>query len=358
MSKSRLRLRSFLELRRTHSPAPSAPSTHLRSFLNSNRLPVDKMITLLNSHFSPASCESHSLAIVSGHEGARLTHSHERQFNFALQSLTLCTWMTTDRVRAPTSVCCLTAYCARPMRPGREITHDMFRLWYLAEGDLLSANVPYTLRNTGQGLQRVQQSPRTYKAMQGVLQSTQSKLGSWVGSSMIHMGDHNVPNALSFIDKYTQVARILSPIIITLETLAQLYKEDDGIKSLIDSGFGGMKKVRRDILCDFFRSAFDGSGGACARRPPSAPCFAFPPRAHISHHGMECAMTDDGPPCALPSRICDRQRTTTTTPGRVLTADSRVRGTGALSFPRSRSHPCLLSRASRALMATSHRSLP
>jgi hypothetical protein len=189
------------------------------------------------------------------------------------------------------------------MRQGREITHDMFRLWYLAEGDLLSASVPYTLRNTGQGLQRVQQSPRTYKAMQGVLQSTQSKLGSWVGSSMIHMGDHNVPNALSFIDKYTQVARILNPIIITLETLAQLYKEDDGIKSLIDSGFGGMKKVRRDILCDFFRSAFDGSGGACARRPPSAPCFAFPPRAHISHHGMECAMTDDGPPCALPSHL-------------------------------------------------------
>ena len=132
---------------------------------------------------------------MSGHEGARLTHSHERQFHFALQSLTL--W--------------------------REITHDMFRLWYLAETDLLSVATPYALRNTGQGLQRVQPSPRTYKAMQEILQCTQQQVRRWIGSSMIHMGDHNVPNALMFIDKYTQISRILNPILSCLETLAKLH---------------------------------------------------------------------------------------------------------------------------------------
>lgn len=44
--------------------------------------------------------------------------------------------------------------------------HDMFRLWCLGEEDLLSETMPYKLTDTGQGKQRVQQSPRTFKAMQ------------------------------------------------------------------------------------------------------------------------------------------------------------------------------------------------
>lgn len=45
----------------------------------------------------------------------------------------------------------LTAGCRR------EIMHDMFRLWCLAESDLLHTKNGYRLVNTGQGLNRVQQ---------------------------------------------------------------------------------------------------------------------------------------------------------------------------------------------------------
>jgi len=142
-------------------------------FLNSNRLPCDEMLELLDEHFSPSAVKlvaddnddddddddddelegaaasptkrSYSLAIVSGANGARLTHSHRLQWHFVRQSLLL--W--------------------------RAITHDMFRLWSLAEQDMLSnpqdgGGTPYVLKDTGQGIQRVQPCPRTYRAMQVV----------------------------------------------------------------------------------------------------------------------------------------------------------------------------------------------
>ena len=208
------------------------------SFLNSNRVPIDKVIASLKTQFSPtahlfsSTSQEYSLAIVKGQEGARLSHSHERQYYFALQSLTL--W--------------------------RDITDDMFRLWAMAEQDLLNPSIQYSLQDTGQGLSRVQQSPQTYKAMQVILTEVQQSVEQWIGSSVIHLGDHNVPNSLSFIDKYTQVPRILGPIVTCLEQLEKMVEKDDHIRDMIDNGFGGVAKLRKDILYDFFRSAFDGSG--------------------------------------------------------------------------------------------------
>jgi hypothetical protein len=142
------------------------------SFLNSNRVPIDKVIDFLKSHFSPTVRQSFgnedvnvndefSLAIVKGEQGARLSHSHERQYYFALQSLTL--W--------------------------RDIVDDFFRLWSMAEQDLLNPSIAYKLEDTGQGMQRVQQSPHTYKAMQVILTEVQRTVQQWIGSSVIHLGE-------------------------------------------------------------------------------------------------------------------------------------------------------------------------
>lgn len=202
------------------------------SFLTANRDPVDKMIQYLTTYFKPDRVEpGYDLSICGGVDGARLSHSHEKQFYYVLQSLTL--W--------------------------REIAHDMFRLWCLSEDDLLDPESRYELRDTGQGLHRVQAAPRISKAMRHVLHSTQEKVGQWIGSSVIHLGDNNVPNALVFIDKYTQVSTILNPIVLVLRLLPELCK-DQIIDRYLRDEFGGPEKLQKDILVDFFRSAFDGSG--------------------------------------------------------------------------------------------------
>ena len=74
-----------------------------------------------------------------------------------------------------------------------------------AEADFLNPALRYRLMDTGQGLNRVQNAPGVAKAMSRVLHECQSACGGWVGSSVVHLGDHNVPNAFVFLDKYTQV---------------------------------------------------------------------------------------------------------------------------------------------------------
>jgi len=62
-----------------------------------------------------------------------------------------------------------------------------------------------------------------------------------------------------FIDKYTQVSSILNPIIIVLRNIPGLLK-DEVVAEYIETTFGGAETLIKDILLDFFRSAFDGSG--------------------------------------------------------------------------------------------------
>eukprot|EP00696_Hemimastix_kukwesjijk_P005982 gnl/Hemi2/17590_TR5802_c0_g1_i2.p1 gnl/Hemi2/17590_TR5802_c0_g1~~gnl/Hemi2/17590_TR5802_c0_g1_i2.p1 ORF type:complete len:358 (+),score=119.75 gnl/Hemi2/17590_TR5802_c0_g1_i2:1416-2489(+) len=202
------------------------------NFLRFNRDSCDKMMSYLTTLFDPKDpAPRYSLEIHAGGAGARLTHSHARQYCYVLQSLTL--W--------------------------RDILHDMFKLWYLSEQDLLDPQNPYRLRDTGQGLNRVQAAPRVSRVMHNILYQAQQKVGGWVGSSVIHLGDHNVPNALMFIDKYNQVSRILNPIVITLAQLDKLHSRPD-LGRYIDQTFGGVDQLRLEILQDFFKHAFDGSG--------------------------------------------------------------------------------------------------
>eukprot|EP00158_Paraphelidium_tribonemae_P006025 Partr_v1_DN27635_c2_g1_i1_m65344 putative Protein of unknown function (DUF2009) len=204
------------------------------SFLRGNRDPIDKMIALLTEHFSPSSSTSISLAISMGREGARLTHNHERQYFYVLQSLTL--W--------------------------REVNHNMFKLWCLSEQDLLDEECPYRLRDTGQGLNRVQSCPRVSREFHRILGEVMRKVGhgNWVGSSVVHLGDTNVPNSFIFIDKYTQVARILSPIVLCIEKIDSDLAKNPQLLKYIESTFTSVDALKKEILSDFFRHGFDGSG--------------------------------------------------------------------------------------------------
>ena len=70
----------------------------------------------------------------------------------------------------------------------------------------------------------------------------------------------------SYINKYTQVTTILSPIVRVLDSLDEIAAEDEGIADLICGEFGSVERCRKVILRDFFRHGFDGSGddgGSC-----------------------------------------------------------------------------------------------
>jgi hypothetical protein len=69
-----------------------------------------------------------------------------------------------------------------------------------------------------------------------------------------------VPNAFTFLDKYSQVPRILGPLAIVLAALPALGRGDAALAAYVDGAFGGAEAARLAVLADFFRHAFDGSG--------------------------------------------------------------------------------------------------
>ena len=205
-----------------------------------NTKPIEAMIRLLKANFDPRSAKSSklSLAIRKGHEGSCLTHDHPTQYTFALQSLSL--WL--------------------------EVCGNLTELWNAAEDDLLSESNAYRLCDTGQGFNRLQPAPAVGRAMSEILSRVQRACGRWVGLSVVHLGDRDVPNALVFIDKYAQVARIVHPVVSTVEHLPVVARGDQAVALYIEKTFGSVAQAQHMILRDFFRHAFDGSGddgGSC-----------------------------------------------------------------------------------------------
>ncbi|BFU23296.1 hypothetical protein conserved [Entamoeba histolytica] len=178
-----------------------------------------------------------SLEIQFGKDGSRLTQSHSEHFLFVQQSLRL--WW--------------------------NVMRHMSLLWIMNDKDFLSGR-SYSLVNTGQGLQRLQQCPNVSSAIHQILSQTQSTMcegKEWRGLSVVHLGDRDVPNCLFFIDKYSQVPWILSPVLRTTRRMFS-HKELKRVPTYFETY--SSRNWGRCILQHFFQHAFDGSGsdgGSC-----------------------------------------------------------------------------------------------
>ncbi|KAK9472762.1 uncharacterized protein V1510DRAFT_416844 [Dipodascopsis tothii] len=202
------------------------------SYLRSNKEPVERILKYLQQHFHPERIDDeYKLAISYGKGGARLSHDHAKQYHYVYQSLSL--WSI--------------------------ILNNMFMLWSLADQDLLSTNGRYRLTDTGQGLNRVQQCPAVSRAMHTIINQAQQKTKSWIGSSVVHLGDHTVPNAWFFLDKYIQIPQILNPLDLVLRNIDTIVR-DPFVDQYAQAQFGSVDDLKKTILCDFFKHAFDGSG--------------------------------------------------------------------------------------------------
>lgn len=194
------------------------------TYLRANRHPVESIISLLIKYFDPAGAmEGFSLGIQYGRKGARLSHDHAKQFHYVHQSLTL--WS--------------------------QIMRDMFKLWLEADTDLVSDRARYQLADTGQGLNRVKACPSVSRSMHGIIKQTMDVTGKWIGSSVVHLGDRAVPNALFFMDKYTQVPRILTPVYLVIRNIDRVAR-DPFIHEWIRGQFGGVDELKISKLLFFF----------------------------------------------------------------------------------------------------------
>ncbi|KAL2313843.1 B box-type domain-containing protein [Schizosaccharomyces pombe] len=206
------------------------------AFLLANRNPVEKMRAYLHKFFNPHDTKNGSLKI--GYmTGAKLNHDHKTQFFYVDQSLVFWSCM----------------------------MDQMFLLWLESDASLLDKHSRYFISDTGQGLNRVQLCPLVRSTVTRILSSVQKQQEiPWMGSSVIHLGDRDVPNALMFIDKYRQVPHILAPLVKVLQQLEFL--RDPYLVQYIENEYGSVNGLQKTILLDFFRHGFNGQGsdgGSC-----------------------------------------------------------------------------------------------
>lgn len=200
--------------------------------------PIQRMLALLKSNWRPDRLDQPrrniSLAIEYGLQSSRLTHDHRKQYYYVNQSLLL--WL--------------------------EIVDNMLELWRAGERDMLEEHNQYALKNTGQGLQRVQGASTVGRLMGEYQRRVCEKSAQpWVGSAVVHLGDNCVPNALTFLDKYSQIPWILNPILQAVDYLDSLEGgEYPVVYTYVKLRWGNTDNAKRCILRNFFRSAFDGSG--------------------------------------------------------------------------------------------------
>lgn len=200
------------------------------AYTHMNRKPILRFLQRLEQFQDPEIKHKFSIGIQYGRSGSRLTHDHDRQLQYVQQSLTL--WSIIQR--------------------------EMIHLWSIADDDLFNGT-SYKLSFTGQGLHRVKACPSLYKEMYKILGECKAKCSSWIGSSVVHLGDDAVPNALFFLDKYIQVPNILIPIDQCLLKIDDLNK-DPFTKRYIEDQFGDSEKLKLTILQDAYAHMFDGSG--------------------------------------------------------------------------------------------------
>ena len=206
------------------------------------------MLALLRVHFGTTYADkAHSLAITAGNFGARLSHSHDTQFMYVEQSLLL--W--------------------------RAVLVQLPLLWMLAEKDLLQG-VDYRLRDTGQGLNRVQSAPSVGRFMHSVIGKLQKEVGSWVGSAAVHLGDNDVPSALQWIDKYTQIPRILVPIAEVVAALDDLNASAPGVHQYVADVFGSADACARQSSVTFSATASTAQAPTTTMMPARASTAGSP----------------------------------------------------------------------------------
>lgn len=207
-------------------------------FVDSCVSPIKKLVSWLELYFVKDKAQSPSIEIRSGRNGSCLSHNHDTQVQYVKESLTL--WHIIQR--------------------------DIFDFWQTVEEDMiLDCRGSYRFCDTGQGYHRMLAAPKTFGRMNSALSEAHQAMGGWVGIKVVHLGDRDVPNALVFIDKYTIIPKMLTPIVQTIERLDEIFDEEKqelhpGVRNLLLSKYGSGDSLKRKILADFFKHAFDGSG--------------------------------------------------------------------------------------------------